>query len=244
MRLGIFGGLGRLGTKIAELAKNYQCVDAIIVKDTKKKQESISFDEFFASCDVIIDASCAQGAESLVNALAGYDLEQNSDKNKEKKALVIGSTGHHSDVESMVAKIIKNVPVLYAPNASQSLWFFLRSVTLMAENLGPSWDVHLYDHHHKDKQDAPSGTVLYFVNHLISVCPWLENRIQWSSVRGGKGMILNSVLFSGNNEVIQCTHQVLDITVFAKGLLDGALWLTSCSPGYYDVQYYIRNKQV
>ena len=174
-----------------------------------------------------------------------YSLAHRSNENREeKKALVIGSTGHGSDVQSMVGEIIKDFPVLYAPNASQSLWYFLRSITLLAQTLGPSWDVHVYDHHHKNKQDAPSGTVLYFINHLISVCPWLENRIHWSSIRGGTGMILNSVLFSGNNEVIQCTHQVLEGTVFAKGLLDIALWIKECAPEYYDVQCYVQDKDI
>ncbi|PPE03296.1 dihydrodipicolinate reductase C-terminal domain-containing protein [Holospora curviuscula] len=244
MRVGVFGGLGRLGTEVVALAKSYPGINEILIKDSKqeKNKNFISFDEFMAKSDVIIDTSCAEGTKTLIDAISSYSLVQNINGHK-KKALIIGSTGHKSDVKDIVDDILNIVPVLYAPNAAQSLWYFLRSVTLLAKTLGPSWDVHIKDHHHKHKRDTPSGTVMYFIHHLESICPWLHKKIQWNSVRAGTGMILNSVLFSGNNEIIECTHQVLEVGVFAKGLLDMAHWIKECSPGYYDIQCYINYQE-
>ncbi|ETZ07576.1 4-hydroxy-tetrahydrodipicolinate reductase [Holospora obtusa F1] len=243
MRLGVFGGLGRLGTKIVDLAKNYNNIDEIYVMDLKQKEQSIKiFKDFILKCDGIIDVSGAQGTKCLLDTFLDYGSQ--CDPKLLKKFLVIGSTGHTLGVQEMVSNIIGFCSVLYAPNASLSLWNFLRSIVLLAQTLGPDWDVHVHDHHHKFKKDAPSGTALYFIQHLESACPWLKQKIQWSSIRGGIGVILNSVIFSGNCEVIQCTHQVMDTYVFAKGLLDMALWIQNCEAGYYDVQQYLLSLKV
>ncbi|ETZ05147.1 MULTISPECIES: dihydrodipicolinate reductase C-terminal domain-containing protein [Holospora] len=242
MRLGVFGGLGKLGKAIVDLAKDYSGISEVFIKDFKQEGDlTLSLKDFIEGSDVIIDVAGAKGTQSLLQGLACYEDGEYSKKSL-KKSLVIGSTGHESDVNHMVCGILGFCSVLYAPNAAQSLWNFLYSATQLAQALGPDWDVHVHEHHHKNKKDAPSGTALCFTQHLESACPWLKNKIHWSCIRAGSGMILNSLIFSGNDEVIHCTHQVLDRSVFAKGLLDMAVWIKERDPGYYDVGYYVKNK--
>jgi 4-hydroxy-tetrahydrodipicolinate reductase len=230
MRLGIFGGLGKLGSTIAEAASRHPKVSAVVIKDIK---DDLSIHDFLKRCDVCIDTSSAQATQALCHELSLSHISGGL------KPLVVASTGHAVAVEALVSPVSKHIPVMYLPNAALSVWHLLQCVTSLAQRLGESWDVHIEDYHHKEKKDAPSGTVVSFVASLESTCPWLKGRISISSIRGGKGMIENAIIFSGDHETIRLSHQALNRSVFAKGLIEAALWISTQPPQYYTIQDYL-----
>jgi 4-hydroxy-tetrahydrodipicolinate reductase len=230
MRLGIFGGLGKLGSAIAEAASSHPKISAVVIKDTK---DDVSMQNFLKRCDVCIDTSSAHGTQALSHELSLAHLSG------DLKPLVVASTGHAVGVEALVSPVSKHIPVMYLPNAALSVWHVLQCATQLAQRLGESWDVHIEDYHHKEKKDAPSGTVVSFVGSLESACPWLKGRISISSIRGGKGMIENAIIFSGDHETIRLSHQALNRSVFAKGLIEAALWISTQPPQYYTIEDYL-----
>ena len=230
MRLGIFGGLGKLGSAVAEAAAAHPQISAVVIKSSK---DTVPIYDFLKQCDVCIDASSAQATQELCDALSFCDVPH------DLKPLVIASTGHLVPVETLLSSVSPYVPVIYLPNAALSVWSLLRCATHLAKQLGEAWDVHIEDYHHKEKKDAPSGTLVSFVEHMEAACPWLKDRISVSSIRGGKGMIENTIIFSGHHETIRLSHQVLHRSVFAKGLIEAALWLCPQAPQYYTLEAYL-----
>jgi 4-hydroxy-tetrahydrodipicolinate reductase len=230
MRLGIFGGLGKLGSAITEVASSHPKISAVIIKDTK---DDLSIHDFLKRCDVCIDTSSAQATQSLCYELSLPYLSE------DLKPLVVASTGHAVAVEALVSPVSKHIPVMYLPNASLSVWHVLQCAIQLAQRLGESWDVHIQDYHHKEKKDVPSGTVVSFVASLESACPWLKDRISISSIRGGKGMIENAIIFSGDHETVRLSHQALNRSVFAKCLIEAALWISTQPPQYYTIKDYL-----
>lgn len=231
MRLGVFGGLGKLGKAVVEASSTHPKICEVVIKDTK---DALSIQDFLKHCDVCIDTSSAHATLGLCHELSSYDAPE------DLKPLVIASTGHAVAVETLVSPVLKYVPVMYLPNAALSVWHVLQSVTYLAQRLGESWDMHIEDHHHNEKKDAPSGTVVSFVASLESTCPWLKGRISTSSIRGGRGMIENTIVFSGDHETIRLSHQALSRSVFAKGLIEAALWARVQPPRYYTIEDYLK----
>ena len=231
MRLGVFGGLGKLGKAVVEASASYPEIEQVVIKDTA---DDVSLDHFIASCDVCVDTSSAEGTRYLCETLSEFA------PSRQLKPLVVASTGHSVPLETCLSALIRRIPVMYMPNAALSVWHVLRAAVHLANHLGQDWDVHIEDYHHKAKQDCPSGTVVAFVAGLETACPWLKDRISVSSIRGGKGMIENSIIFSGDHQSIRISHQALSRSVFAKGLIEAALWIGMQQPDYYTIDDYLQ----
>ena len=125
-----------------------------------------------------------------------------------------------------------------------------RLVREAAARLGPDWDIEIVETHHRNKADAPSGTALMLGNaaaHGLGTTladagvtdragltgPRAEGTIGMASLRGGSVVGDHSVIFATAGERIELTHRADDRAVFARGAVQGALWLAGQQPGRY-----------
>jgi 4-hydroxy-tetrahydrodipicolinate reductase len=167
--------------------------------------------------------------------------------------ILIGVTGIDTAGRGILAAAAKDIPVLIAPNTSVGVCVVGKLVSLAAAALGPSFDVEIFEAHHRMKRDAPSGTALalgeavaqareVMLNEVASYArsgvsaPRSPGSIGFSSMRAGDIAGEHTVIFAGDGERVEITHRATDRITFARGALRAAEWLIGRPAGLYGMQ--------
>ncbi len=169
---------------------------------------------------------------------------------KFEKPMVIGTTGVSEEDKEKVRKAAKKIPIVFSPNMSVGMNVMFKLVADAAAALGEEYDAEVVEVHHRNKQDAPSGTALRlgeaiafargtrlsrvgrFVRQgMIGARAAGEIGIQ--SLRAGDVVGEHTVLFAGVGERIELTHHAHNRDNFARGALLAARWVVHQKPGLY-----------
>ena len=172
---------------------------------------------------------------------------------KNKKKLVIGTTGFDDAGKQVIAKAAKDIAIVFAPNMSVGVNLCFKLLETAARVLGDDVDVEIVEAHHRYKADAPSGTALrmgevvaqalkrdlakaavYERHGLTGERP--RQAIGFSSIRAGDIVGDHTVLFAGGGERVEITHRAESRMNFANGALRAARWLMDRKTGLYDMQ--------
>jgi 4-hydroxy-tetrahydrodipicolinate reductase len=168
-------------------------------------------------------------------------------------ALVIGATGHEQGVRDQILQASARIPIVMAPNMSLGVNLLMKLVELAARSLDAAYDVEVFEAHHRNKKDAPSGTALAlgraaaegrgvnfedaaeFTRHGAADAR-RSGAIGFSVFRGGDVVGDHTVTFAGVGERIELTHRASDRLAFARGALKAAIWVAGREPGLYSMQ--------
>jgi 4-hydroxy-tetrahydrodipicolinate reductase len=165
---------------------------------------------------------------------------------------VIGTTGHSTEDEAVIAKAAGRAPIVKSGNMSLGVNLLAALVKRVARTLGDDYDVEILEMHHNKKIDAPSGTALMFgraaaegrqINLAARSARGRDGMtgarkigdIGFASLRGGTVVGEHSVIFAGPAERIELTHRAEDRMIFARGALHAALWARGKQPGLYSM---------
>ena len=214
MKLGIIGD-GRLGMAIADYAVAAPGVELVWQSGIDSAPQ--------AGAEVALDASIGSAVEEHLEwALAtGTDL-------------VIAATGW--EIADLAGRVGNRIGVLAAPNFSLTVALMARLSTVMGRfaALDPNMDPYVTDHHHRLKQDAPSGTAIGLAKAVMAGCErktgWTLgtpelNQLSISVLRAGTEFGKHTVGLDGPAEVLELTHQARSRAVFAQGAVLAATWL-------------------
>lgn len=185
----------------------------------------------FAAADVLIDftAPAATVAHAALAAQTG-------------KALVVGTTGLSPAQEEDLKQAAQKTAVLYSANMSVGVNVLLALVEQAAKILDARYDIEIFEAHHRNKVDAPSGTALALAKAAAAgrgvrlddvMVPARhghtgarkEGDIGMSVFRGGDVVGDHTVTFAGAGERLELSHRASDRHLFAKGAVEAALWL-------------------
>ena len=167
-------------------------------------------------------------------------------------ALVIGTTGHDEMARAEIEKIAEVIPVVMAPNLSLGVNLLFKLAELAARALDESYDAEIFEAHHRNKVDAPSGTALGLGRAVAqgrgttlekdavyarqgTTGPRVGGTIGFSVVRGGDIVGDHRVIFAGPGEQIELAHHAQDRSGFARGALAAARWVVGRPPGLYSM---------
>jgi 4-hydroxy-tetrahydrodipicolinate reductase len=167
--------------------------------------------------------------------------------------LVIGTTGHSTEQRGEIEKAAQQVPIVYAPNFSLGVNLLFKLAELAGKTLDPSYDIEIFEAHHRNKKDAPSGTALGVGRavakgrgvRLDEVAVYdrhgetgvrTSGAIGFSVLRGGDIVGDHTLTFAGIGERIELTHRAHDRVSFARGALHAARWIVGKKPGLYSMQ--------
>jgi 4-hydroxy-tetrahydrodipicolinate reductase len=170
-----------------------------------------------------------------------------------KTPIVIGTTGHDEAQRAQIAAGAKQIAIVLAPNMSLGVNLLLKLVELAAGKLDASYDIEVFEAHHRNKKDAPSGTALALGAvaaagrgvKLSDVAeharhgtgePRRRGAIGFAVFRGGDVVGDHTVTFAGAGERIELTHRASDRLAFARGAVQAARWLVGRPPGLYSMQ--------
>jgi 4-hydroxy-tetrahydrodipicolinate reductase len=197
-----------------------------------------------ARCDVVIDFSTAEASVALAERAAETG----------RPALVIGSTGLDAAQRAAIERAAARVPIVLSGNFSLGVNVLIGLVRQAARVLGPeTFDIEVFEAHHRRKVDAPSGTALMLGEAAAAGRgatlaelrtppydgvgePRGTGTIGFSVQRGGGIVGEHQVLFAGEDEILTLSHSARDRSLFARGAVEAALWVAGRPPGLYDMQ--------
>ncbi|MBE8221023.1 MAG: 4-hydroxy-tetrahydrodipicolinate reductase, partial [Alphaproteobacteria bacterium] len=168
---------------------------------------------------------------------------------KTQTPLVIGTTGFTAAQEAQINAAAQSLAIVKAGNMSLGINMLARLVEQAAQDLPDSWDIEIFEMHHSDKKDAPSGTALFLGEaaaegrHIELPTPIIDRsggrtkgEIGFSVARGGSVIGEHEVIFAGAGERLVLAHAAQDRTIFARGALTAASWLLGKPAGLYSLQ--------
>ncbi len=246
----IYGCCGKMGHVVADIVAQrqdmYVCAGVDIKNDNTYDfpvYEKIA--DVKEKPDVIIDFSSSAAVDALL------DYCESS-----KVPVVLCSTGLSEEQTERISEISKKTAVLKSANMSLGVNFLLKVLGEISPLLFEAgYDVEIVEKHHNQKLDAPSGTALAMADAINQSC---DERYEYifdrserrqkrdkkelgiSAVRGGTIVGDHDVIFAGLDEVITLSHRAYSKSVFAKGAVSAAAFLTKKEPGMYDMSDVIK----
>ena len=230
----VTGAAGRMGSRIIALAKadkGLEVAGAVDISDSLEKVISLG--------DVVIDFSQPDATITNLEIAA-----------RNKKAAVVGTTGHSPEQRQSIESLGKKIPLVIASNMSVGVNVLWKIIADAAKLLGDGFDVEIVEAHHRLKKDAPSGTAMttaevlakalgrdlskdavYHREGLIGERKPREIGIQ--TIRGGDVVGDHTVFFLGTGERLEVTHRATSRDTFALGALRAARWIVGKPNGCY-----------
>jgi 4-hydroxy-tetrahydrodipicolinate reductase len=217
VRVALIGARGRMGQTITDLAKSDPAVDIVAQCDIGD-----AIDTAMKDCDAAIDFSNASAIEEVCRVAA-----------QNKRALVIGTTGHSAQQRQLIRKTAESLPIVFASNFSVGVNSLFALTRRAAQILGPEFKAEIIEIHHTKKKDAPSGTAKTLGEILTDQ---LKIEVPIESIREGDVVGEHTVTFTGPSERLELTHRAGSRQIFASGALRAAQWVVEKSPGLYSMQ--------
>lgn len=240
LRVGVVGCKGKLGKEIIERISEYDGLElrrAITSLGSKYKGEKVRIgndptydvmveDDLMlcSDCDVLIDAT-TQKAFIEINYEKYASL---------KKPLIIATTGFNEYEMRKIYDLGEKIPVIQEANYSIELMFFVRALREYMKG-NRCIDVSIFEAHHKQKKDKPSGTALYIRSEIEKVAPELE--VEILSIRAGAIYGEHCVRIANLcGEEISFTHKVSSRKAFCDGILSIVPILETKKNGFYRME--------
>ena len=168
-------------------------------------------------------------------------------------AMVIGTTGFSDEEKLRIEQAAKTIPIVFAPNMSVGVNVTLKLLEVAAKYLSEDFDVEIFEAHHSQKIDAPSGTAIAMGEviakaqgkRLEEVAQWtrhgntgkrIPGSIGFSVLRAGDIIGDHITYFAGNGERIEIAHKSSSRATYAQGSLRAARFLVGKPSGLFDMQ--------
>jgi 4-hydroxy-tetrahydrodipicolinate reductase len=149
------------------------------------------------------------------------------------KNMVVGTTGWYKDVDHVRALVEQhNTGFVYAANFSVGVNLFFDVARAAAAALRHDYSGQIFERHHVNKKDAPSGTALALQRAIRDASGQKEN-LEITSFREGDVVGLHEVVLESAADRIYLCHDAKSRRGFAEGAVRAAEWLAG-KKGFYD----------
>ena len=241
--------MGRMGQQLIKSSKknnNFKLVTLTENRLVNKKfngiKPELNSDIAFKKIDVIIDFTVPECTLEILRIAS-----------KLKKKVVIGTTGFNRNQENQIKKYSKKIPILKAGNMSLGVNLLMYLTEIASKSLNEKYLSKIFEVHHKNKKDYPSGTALMLGKgiadgknkNLYSLIgkkflnkksiPY-GKKINFNSIRKGEIIGEHEVKFSSGKEIITLNHEAFDRTLYSDGALTACKWLMKKKPGLYSMR--------
>jgi len=249
INLAITGCMGRMGQKLIKSSNADKSFKIVTLTENKKINRkingikpTINSSEAFNKANVIIDFTVPKCTLSMLKIAV-----------KLKKRVVIGTTGFTKRQEKTIKKFSKKIPILKAGNMSLGINLLMYLTEIASRSLGKEFLSKIYEVHHKNKIDYPSGTALMLGEGIatgknkklnnITGKKYLNKKsfpfnkkINFNSIRKGTVIGEHEVIFSSGKEVVTLNHESFDRALYSEGALIAAKWIMNKKPGLYTMR--------
>lgn len=193
LKIAVVGANGKMGKLLCE--KLNDKFDVLkITRECKLDKQNV--------CLVVDFASAESSVESAVWCA------------KHKVPLIVGSTGQTNFQKDEILKASEKTPILIAGNFSVGILLLKKLLKTVDFELVE--DIVIFEKHHKNKKDKPSGTALELENLIRSKT---SRHADVLVERGGKEIGTHKIDLYFENELISIKHQAFSRECFADGVL-------------------------
>lgn len=243
---GCNGKMGQVITKIVADTDDCEIVGGVDINDNIKNTYPVykSITDFEGKADVIIDFSHPSTLTSVLDYAKASQTPA-----------IICTTGLSAEQRQEIVDASKDVAMFFSANMSLGVNLIIDLVTKAAKILENNFDIEIIEKHHNQKIDAPSGTALAIADAIADAITneaeytydrhsvrkkRSKNEIGIHSLRGGSIVGEHSVIFAGQDEVIEIKHQATSKEVFAVGAVSAAKFLAGKPAGMYEMKDLIK----
>ena len=249
INLAISGCMGRMGQQLIKSVKKNKFFKIVSLTENRKinkkvygiKPELNSINSF-KKANIIIDFTVPKCTLEILKIAS-----------KQKKKVVIGTTGFTKREENLIKKFSKKIPILKAGNMSLGVNLLTFLTEVASRSLGKNFLSKVYEVHHKHKKDYPSGTALMLgrgiaigknkdfysligKKYLNKKSFPYGRKINFNSIRKGEVIGEHEVAFSNGKEIVTLNHESFDRALYSEGALEAAKWLINRKPGLYSMR--------
>ena len=249
INLAISGCMGRMGQQLIKSVKKNRFFKIVSLTENRKinkkvygiKPELNSINSF-KKANIIIDFTVPKCTLEILKIAS-----------KQKKKVVIGTTGFTKREENLIKKFSKKIPILKAGNMSLGVNLLTFLTEVASRSLGKNFLSKVYEVHHKHKKDYPSGTALMLgrgiaigknkdfysligKKYLNKKSFPYGRKINFNSIRKGEVIGEHEVAFSNGKEIVTLNHESFDRALYSEGALEAAKWLIKRKPGLYSMR--------
>jgi 4-hydroxy-tetrahydrodipicolinate reductase len=213
-------GTGKTGSLVAEVARERGHEVETLRSADNRQASALTYDRL-SSIDTIIDFTTPDCVlENIRAAIAAG------------KNMVVGTTGWYAELAG-VRKLVeqRGTGFLYGSNFSIGVNLFFDLVRQAAPAIQQQYLAHIYERHHAQKKDAPSGTAAIMQTILQENSNNAE--IEITSFREGDVVGMHELVLDSSHDTIYLCHDAKSRRGFAEGAVRGAEWLAG-KKGFFD----------
>jgi 4-hydroxy-tetrahydrodipicolinate reductase len=212
-------GRGKTGSLVAEIARE-RGHDITLLCAAENPNASALAAEKLRHVDVVIDFTTPQAVMGNIEACvnAGKDM-------------LVGTTGWYDDldkVQQMVRK--KDTGFLYGANFSIGINLLFEAARTAAGILQHHYSGQIFERHHAQKKDAPSGTAVTLQKIIRDAS---DKEIEITSFREGDVVGMHEIVLDSTNDTIYLCHDSKSRRGFAEGAVRAVEWLAG-KKGFFD----------
>jgi 4-hydroxy-tetrahydrodipicolinate reductase len=212
-------GRGKTGSLVAQVASDRGHEVRILGAEQNSKAAALTAD-LLHSIDAVIDFTTPdavlQNIRGCVNA---------------KKSMVVGTTGWNGELAS-VRQLVEQAGTgfLYGANFSIGINLFYEVVRTGAVALRHQYSGQIFERHHANKKDAPSGTAAELQKIIRDAS---ATELEITSFREGDVVGMHELVLDSPNDTVYLCHDAKSRRGFAEGAVKGAEWLAGKS-GFFN----------
>ena len=249
INLAITGCMGRMGQQLIKSANKNKLFKIVSLTENRKIDKTIlginpelNTIEAFKKANIIIDFTVPKCTLEILEIAI-----------KQKKKVVIGTTGFSKKEETLIKKFSKKIPILKAGNMSLGVNLLMYLTEITSKSLGKNFLSKINEIHHKYKKDYPSGTALMLgrgiatgknrefysmigKKYLNKKNFPFGKKINFNSIRKGNVIGEHEVTFSSGKEIVTLNHESFDRALYSEGALTAAKWLSNKKAGLYSMR--------
>jgi 4-hydroxy-tetrahydrodipicolinate reductase len=212
-------GRGKTGSMVAEVAFSRRH-HVRILSSAENAGGSALTPAALATTDAVIDfttpAAAVANAEACILA---------------KKHLVVGTTGWYDQLPRLREMVLSaKTGFLYGSNFSIGVNLFFEIVATAGAALKYDYSGQIFERHHAQKKDAPSGTAIT-IQKIVRESGGRE--VEIVSFREGDAVGMHEVVFNSPGDRIYLCHDAKSRQGFAEGAVRAAEWLAA-KTGFYE----------
>jgi 4-hydroxy-tetrahydrodipicolinate reductase len=214
-------GRGKTGSLVAEVARARR--HHVRTLDENENTNAVALtSDFLAPTDVVIDftvpAAVVPNAEACIRA---------------GKNMVVGTTGWYDHLPRLRQLVLSaRTGFLYGPNFSIGVNLFFEVTRAAGAALEHEYSGQIFERHHAQKKDAPSGTAIT-LQKILREADDQKREIEIVSFREGDVVGMHEVVLDSPNDRIYLCHDSKSRRGFADGAVRAAEWLAG-KKGFFE----------
>lgn len=231
MRITVLGG-GAMGNVLSQMIEEREGCELVAMVDPLAGETLADA----GATDVVIDFS----NPANLGMLSDYCKANNC-------PAVIATTGYEPAQLEEINALAQSVPVVFSANYSLGINIMKRVIAEITPILEDTFDIEIIEKHHNKKLDSPSGTAKMLLaaadgegkyDHIFGR---EGNRkrgkeIGIHAVRGGTIAGEHSVIYAGDDEILEVKHNAGSKKIFAAGAIKAAAFAADASVGFYTME--------